>query len=935
MVDDDRTSIEGPLRTEIRNLLELYRHGSPAPNLLKLGPKLAQIDTAAFIQFGRIVAEHRRQLGKEVESAFTSLQELHAQLVLENQGALSPLESPGSSQGLSPSMDPMRRAIGKLSPLIGRRNGDVERSSRPAYPDKSVPQTPFSTRQPGTLSSKTSTSAIGEIVDWGLSQGKPELLEPVRLGHSIQSLLRSQYPLAVDSSLELLPTWLRWLSTRTEESANAFEQQFKIEPIGRLHLERMEMTPVGIERGELVYSVPLAPLERVNISHKEWSLRTEEFETIVQDVLEDFSEEGLTEKSDLSQSSESQQRHTSAFSLSGQYSGYGASVSIGYNTTSDDLKASKESLDQSRTLTRKASSRSKRDHKHSFKVTSVVGAEDKSVRVIRNPNADKAVRIDYYQLMRKWRVDLYRYGLRMTYDIVIPSPGRDLMQKLIEIRSIEDELAKPFTFLLRSDEITRDNWDTKAMEYGANISPPPDVEKEIYLDEAISWRLKEDSEAAMVETIDFDTGSDYAVEWGSLEGAFGRHNDEKVSMEIAGEQFELTYNSENIPDRVYSDLENTIGKTGEISILYEHKWVSHGWIKVTIGMKLKDEAFRRWTYLAWNTMREAAETKFFQDRQTLTQTVQALRDAVGSWDALTLRHMEREEIMKEVLQWILGPSFQLVPSQISELFEPYKMDGWTGSTSLKFLDLDDEKWDDDEWERVIRFGEMIKFLHQAIEWENVIYFTYPYFWDSPGNWDFKRFLQHPDSRHREFLRSGSARVVLTIRPGYETAFADFVELGALGNKKHPYLEIAKEIQAFASTNYAGIASANPEDEARPLLSEAQRAAWTKMRSIIEKLEEHREYSGQYPTTEEGLAILPNFDGASSKDPWGKPFIYKSPGVYSEFELSSLGADGQQGGEGEDADITSWAEASLVGRWFEYTPTNALDISIDTNLGGLA
>jgi hypothetical protein len=44
-----------------------------------------------------------------------------------------------------------------------------------------------------------------------------------------------------------------------------------------------------------------------------------------------------------------------------------------------------------------------------------------------------------------------------------------------------------------------------------------------------------------------------------------------------------------------------------------------------------------------------------------------------------------------------------------------------------------------------------------------------------------------------------------------------------------------------------------------------------------------------------------------------------------------GADGVPGGEGENADITSWAEASLIGQWYEYTPTPALDIAFNETL----
>ncbi len=42
-----------------------------------------------------------------------------------------------------------------------------------------------------------------------------------------------------------------------------------------------------------------------------------------------------------------------------------------------------------------------------------------------------------------------------------------------------------------------------------------------------------------------------------------------------------------------------------------------------------------------------------------------------------------------------------------------------------------------------------------------------------------------------------------------------------------------------------------------------------------------------------------------KDPWGRDYQYESPGQHGEFDIYSFGADGQAGGEGTDADVTSW------------------------------
>jgi len=65
-------------------------------------------------------------------------------------------------------------------------------------------------------------------------------------------------------------------------------------------------------------------------------------------------------------------------------------------------------------------------------------------------------------------------------------------------------------------------------------------------------------------------------------------------------------------------------------------------------------------------------------------------------------------------------------------------------------------------------------------------------------------------------------------------------------------------------------------------------------------------SGEPPTNWRG----PYLAKVVSPDPWGRPYVYVSPGKSNpqSFDLYSLGRDGRLGGEGEDADITSWGGA---------------------------
>ena len=77
-------------------------------------------------------------------------------------------------------------------------------------------------------------------------------------------------------------------------------------------------------------------------------------------------------------------------------------------------------------------------------------------------------------------------------------------------------------------------------------------------------------------------------------------------------------------------------------------------------------------------------------------------------------------------------------------------------------------------------------------------------------------------------------------------------------------------------------------------------------------------TGQYPSTEQGVKALVKNDGAIMgwngpyfktaqvpNDPWGNSYVYLKPGEHSAFDLLSLGADNQPGGEDDDKDITNW------------------------------
>ena len=101
---------------------------------------------------------------------------------------------------------------------------------------------------------------------------------------------------------------------------------------------------------------------------------------------------------------------------------------------------------------------------------------------------------------------------------------------------------------------------------------------------------------------------------------------------------------------------------------------------------------------------------------------------------------------------------------------------------------------------------------------------------------------------------------------------------------------------------------------RPLMAKGkQNAARAEVGNIAQALEAYFGITGEYPTNDEGLAVLRRKTEKISEplltqdpiDPWGNPYQYNAPGRQGPYEVICFGADGREGGTGGDKDIASW------------------------------
>ena len=744
-------------------------------------------------------------------------------------------------------------------------------------------------------------------------------------------------------------------------------------PVGWLNLERLEMTPAGIERGDLIATVPLAPKEHTFVAQKEWSVISQEFTTIVTDSLDNYSETGVTENTQLAQSTTSQVAHNNQSNVTASASGGvnfvvasgSASGSTSFTSQDQNSTSATASRQNAITTTRNASTRVRSSHKTTISTTTVTGTSQSTTRKIENPSATDPMRIDYFSLMRKWYVALYRYGLRLTYDVTVPEPGAALREIYANLARLQSQANEVFTFPIKHSDITPGNYLVLADKYSVDVPPPPEAEQIQPVNDLefsgghVGYKMKQITvpDGCWISKIIFTN---------LLQGG-GVHI---VFTPINGNGLEYSPDHNHDPGTIdptmspQNDLCNggifLYHATGtvELAMTYTRQTTGTGFANFLVHFEPTDVAMSQWTSSVWTALYNAAQSQFYARQQSINAQISALQNQLSNVDTLTLRREENDEIMRCVLRWLLGPNFAFMPNAVTAAYSAAAKAAASGDAKEEEMHLEyglnflgsHSGITPSEWTVLSGNEDVINFINQAIEWENVVFFTYSYFWDEPLCWDFIRQIQHPDKTRQAFLRAGSARVVLTVRPGWETAWVNFVENFQTKLPSPlpsaPYMTIAQQIEAYNSTNYPGIPPANPgggglvDDDTPQIGTTCTSTADTpasKSPVTIPVADNTGFVLGATAIIDVWGAgipangIIPPYLGIGGAQETQTITAVSAPSAPPTITVQAL----QYPHTGAFPVVQAGAKGVLIGEWFEYTPSSGTDIAVTINQTSVA
>lgn len=373
----------------------------------------------------------------------------------------------------------------------------------------------------------------------------------------------------------------------------------------------------------------------------------------------------------------------------------------------------------------------------------------------------------------KYNNQLHNYGKRLQYEFMIPEPSAfHLIAKASGVSSgTEIPLIQPLdprkeqfgslNPLKSSASITEDNYHLWAAAYNAIVNPPPPkiqvIGKSFKMpDDGQPWYLGNKS---ITEDLSIPEG--YGLNKAYI-SAIGERGDAAGRYYVAIGDNTREYWSGNVPKQLFlEDNENLeLDKyIGSIPIGVQYILIKVGLVTLTIELVRKHEAFAKWQLETFNAILDAYETKLQEYKDAVAEMEVKKSGAIKDNPAY-YREIENMVLRKNCMSYLIGHV------NMGKSFV-------TGSETKEFNVKITEGMD--------KYASSVKFLEQAFEWSIMSYMFYPFYWAGSEKWTRLYNIDNEDKLFKSFLQSGMARVIVSVRPGFEEAVMHYMETGQIWN----------------------------------------------------------------------------------------------------------------------------------------------------------
>ncbi|WP_284653526.1 hypothetical protein [Flavobacterium terrisoli] len=400
-----------------------------------------------------------------------------------------------------------------------------------------------------------------------------------------------------------------------------------------------------------------------------------------------------------------------------------------------------------------------------------------------NRKGDRHISGVYRWVDKIYRNQVVNYGKRLMYEFMIPEPASfhnlatkikiegnevELLEQPIDPRTFPGNLTlKDYTYI---NEDTYPHW---AAIYNAEIEPMPASEIVIGKSMFIEQAPPQNESVSKSDNIKIQEGYysyqakatigghyDTSNQPHSITVLFG-NRDYGTLTKVKGIFPSLSSSANSLTEDAIPYI-NVSNFRGEFPIAVQYYNYHTGIVNVSVKCKLSAEVELQWKMDTFNAIISAYEDKLAAYNDKMAE-LKSMEEIKVKTNPLFYRQIENLVLRKNCIEYMIGHT---------ALGGTPLLEGDTFSTThVRYDSLELET-----------YANTVKFFEQAFEWNLMSYNFYPFYWAQKANWQkLYNETEADDPLFRSFLQSGMARVIVTVRPGFEEVVNWFMGTGQVWN----------------------------------------------------------------------------------------------------------------------------------------------------------
>ncbi|GAA4757338.1 hypothetical protein GCM10023350_48670 [Nocardioides endophyticus] len=572
-----------------------------------------------------------------------------------------------------------------------------------------------------------------------------------------------------------------------------------VQPVGVGDLLVVRQQIKKYEGGELAHIENVLDGE----SHQRRVMRAKESETTITVEEEESKEEErdsqTTERFELQREAASVVKDDvslkAGLSVSGSYGPtveFKASADFAMDHSKEE--SAKTASKYSKEVTERAASKVTERRRTQTVLRTLEKFEDTTEHGINNPAGNGHVIGAYQWVDKVYEAQVFNYGKRMMFDLMIPEPGAFWLHATTMKPMPGTSTTKPTPFTLTPAQIDEWNYRYYVHLYQvAGVKPPP--APYVAVSKTVDGAASDDDDGVLTKIADVPVPDGYQAVTANTTGLLAFWHDD-WSVDYAVGKTSWRQNGGTGWSHGY-----TLGnEEGALPFAVKTFHVANVAVAVEVTCQRTTRVLDAWK-LETHAAIQQGYLKLLRDYQDELAALQVqAQNAIAGRNPAENRQIERAELRKHAIATLTAQQFDLF--------------GAVATAPEGFPELDLAEADAE--------GRYVRFFEQAFEWEQMMYLFYPYYWGRKTNWLNRALLQDVDPQFADFLKAGSARVVLPVRPGFETAVAHFLDTGEIWDGANPplltsplYVSIIQEIKERDLAPGDEVAQGDPWDVRLP------------------------------------------------------------------------------------------------------------------------